>query len=48
LHLFRLTGDDLSKLANCPQINFLTLDNNKISAMGCLQQLKRLPELEIL
>ena len=45
---FRLSGDDLNKLSRSQQLNFLTLDNNRIASLSHLNHLKQLPDLEIL
>jgi Leucine-rich repeat (LRR) protein len=44
----QLTGEDVSKITHCGQINFITLDNNNISSISPLQSLNVLIELEIL
>jgi hypothetical protein len=43
--LFRITGEDLSKIRHSSQINFLTVGNNHISSFEALRHLEALPEL---
>lgn len=45
---YRITDHDLPHLSAVPQVNFLTLGNNRLSSPSSLKQLLCLSELEIL